>query len=332
MKGSIEKRGNSFRLVVSTGVDGEGKQIKLYRTIRTTDRKEAETQLAVFIADIQKGNSAQSKGMTVAALWEYWLEHYAENNLEDTTIQYYKDMWPRIKQAIGNMRLDRIEPKHIQAFLKNLAEPGIKKVQQKKDATEEKAPAKLSPITIKKYLAVISGMFEKAVKWRFMDYNPCKHVEAPKAQPKQKQIYDLETTGKFLQALDGEETRHQLMVLLALTAGLRREEIFGLRWCDIEENIISIRQARVVAGTQIITKTPKTNSSMRSVSIPAELVALIKKHSAEEAAKRLKKGKEWKGKDKADNDLIFTTYDGSDLHPQSMNNFLRRFCDENNLP
>ena len=122
------------------------------------------------------------------------------------------------------------------------------------------------------------------------------------------------------------------MILLALTAGLRREEIFGLRWCDIDENIISIRQARVVVGSQVITKTPKTASSMRSVSIPAELVALIKKHSAEEAAKRLKKGAEWKGKDKADDDLIFTSFDGTDIHPQSMNNFLRRFCLEHDFP
>lgn len=343
MRGSIERRGeNSFRLVISGGLDGSGKQNKQTRLFKSDanmteaqKQKAANEALALFIADLKKGNGAQSQGMTVAKLWAYWLEHYAETNLEQTTVEYYKNMWPRINKAIGHMRIDRIKPEHIQAFMKKLGEPGIKKIQQKKNASpeeKEKPPAKLSPVTIRKYHAVISGMFSKAVKWRFMDYNPCDHTEAPKAQQNQKQIYDLETTGKFLESLDGEETRHQLMILLALSAGLRREEIFGLRWCDIDENIISIRQARVVVGSQIITKTPKTASSMRSVSIPAELVALIKKHSAEEAAKRLKKGAEWKGKDKADDDLIFTTWDGSDLHPQSMNNFLRRFCIEHDFP
>ena len=343
MRGSIERRGeNSFRLVISGGLDGSGKQNKQTRLFKTDPsmteakkQKAAEEALALFVADLKKGNTAQSQGMTVKKLWEYWLEHYAETNLEQTTVEYYKNMWPRINAAIGHIRLDRIKPEHIQTFLKNLAEPGIKKIQQKKNASpeeKEKPPAALSPVTIRKYHAVISGMFSKAVKWRFMDYNPCDHTEAPKAQQKQKQIYDLETTGEFLEALDGEETRHQLMILLALTAGLRREEIFGLRWSDIDENIISIRQVRVVVGSQVITKDPKTTSSMRSVSIPAELVALIKKHSAEEAAKRLKKGADWKGKDKADDDLIFTTWDGSDLHPQSMNNFLRRFCKEHDFP
>ena len=343
MKGSIERRGpNSFRLIVSGGLDGTGKQKKLTRSLKVDESlsefeklKAADEGLALFIADIKRGNSAQSKGMTVANLWEYWLQNYAESNLEETTVEYYKRMWPRIKAALGHLRLDRIEPKHIQQFMQNLAEPGIKVVQRKKGDTTEKPPAKLSAVTIHKYHAVLSGMFSRAVKWRFMDYNPCSHTEAPKAkQQKPKKIYDIETAGRFLEALEGEEVRHRVMCLLALTAGLRREEIFGLRWCDvdIDGKTISIRQARVVVGTKIITKEPKTASSRRSVSIPDELAALLKKHSAKEAERRLKLGTAWKGKKKADDDLIFTSWDGSDLHPQSMNNFLRRFCDANNLP
>ena len=340
MRGSIERRGaNSFRLIVSGGLDGTGKQQKLKRSLKVDEwLSEAEKQkaaaegLALFIADIRKGNNSQSKGMTVSNLWEYWLQNYAEPNLEETTVEYYKRMWPRIKEALGHLRLDRIEPKHIQQFMQNLAEPGIKNVQQKKGDTTEKPPAKLSAVTIRKYHAVLSGMFTKAVKWRFMDFNPCEHTEAPKAKQKPKQIYDLETAGRFLEALEGEETRHKLMCLLALSAGLRREELFGLRWCDVDGNTISIRQARVVVGSRIITKEPKTASSMRSVSIPDELAALLKKHSAKEAERRLKLGTAWKGKSKADDDLIFTSWDGSDLHPQSMNNFLRRFCDKHNLP
>ena len=340
MKGSIERRGeNSFRLVVSGGLDGNGKQIKHTRLFKSdaglteaAKKKAADEALALFIADIKKGNNAQSQGKTVSDLWEYWLQNYAETNLEETTIEYYKKMWPRIKAALGHIRLDRIKPEHIQDFMRNLAEPGIKQVQQKKNATTEKPPAKLAPETIKKYHAVLSGMFTKAVKWRFMDYNPCDHTEAPKAQHKTKSIYDIEQTGRFLSLLEGEEVRHQLMILLALSAGLRREEIFGLRWCDIEENIIYVRQVRVVAGTKIIEKEPKTVSSKRSVSVPAEVVALIKRHKAKESEKRLKKGEAWKGAEKAENDYVFTTWDGEPLHPQSMNNFLRRFCDEHNIP
>ena len=336
MKGSIERRGeNSFRLVISDGTDGGGKRQKFTNLFKADDSlsdakkvEAAESALAEFITDHRRGLTAQSGGMTVTGLWEYWLEHHARPTLEETTIIYYENMWPRIRDSIGSLRLDRVQPKNIQSFIKNLAEPGIKKIQQKKEAPvdkKEKPQAKLSPVTIRKYHAVLQGMFSKAVLWRLMSFNPCEHTEAPRGKQKEKAIYDLETTGKFLASLEGEEVRHQLMILLALSAGLRREEIFGLRWSDIDGNIISIRKARVVAGGKVITKEPKTASSMRSISVPTEVVALIKRHSAKEAEKKLKKGDLWQGK----HDLVFTTYDGSDLHPQSMNNFLRRFCTDN---
>ena len=239
-------------------------------------------------------------------------------------------MWPRINQAMGSIRLDRLAPKNIQSFLRNLAEPGIKQVQQKKNAEadkKEKPPAKLAPLTIRKYHAVLSGMFDYAIKMRLMDYNPCENVTLPKVDTKEKTIYDLETTGRFLLVMESEEVRHQLMVQLALTAGLRREEIFGLRWIDVDGNTLHIRQARVVAGTKVICKQPKTKSSRRSVSIPPEVTALFKRHKAQEAEKKLKKGTAWEG-----SDLVFTTWTGGDLHPQSFNNYLQRLCKANDLP
>jgi len=339
MKGSIEKRGeNSYRLVVSTGVDGTGKQVKLTRLFKTDDgmtdadkRKEAETALAEFITDIRKGNTAQSKGMTVSGLWVYWQENYAVHNLEDTSLFYYRQLWPRIEKALGNSRLDRIQPRHVQSFMKNLAEPGIKKASRKKNkpAGETKiAPASsLSPATMRKYHALLQSIFTKAVQWRLMDYNPCAHTSPPRAAQKEKAIYDVETTGKFLSEMEGEETAFRLMVMLAFTAGLRREEIFGLRWTDIDEANLSIRQARVCIGKQVVTKQPKTSSSRRSVSVPAEVATLIKRHSAQEAAKKLQAGKSWQG-----SDLVFTNKDGSALHPQTMNNFLKQFCKIKGLP
>ena len=334
MKGSIEKRGpNSYRLVVSVGVDGSGKQEKLTRLFKPGEtlsdfekQKAAETALAEFITDIKKGKSAQSKGFNVDELFTYWMDNYVTSNLEETTKIYYENMRPRIKKGIGSMRLDQVQPKHIQSFLKNLAEPGIKQTQHKKDA-KEKPPEKLSPTTVKKYHAVLSGLFDYGVKMRMMDYNPVEHVTAPKGQAKEKSIIDLETTGRFLLIMESEEVRHQLMVNLALTAGLRREEIFGLRWIDVDDSTLHIRKARVVAGTTIVTKEPKTKTSRRSVSIPPNVVALFKRHSAKEAAKQLKKGEAWKK-----SEFVFTTHDGDDLHPQSFNNYLTRLCKANNLP
>ena len=120
MTGTVIKRGiNSYRLMVSAGFDGNKKRQRLTRTVKASSPKEAEKLLAAFIVDIEKGNSAQSKGMTVADLWIYWNENYAMQNLELTSIVFYANKWPRIRQALGNIRLDRLEPKHVQCFYKS---------------------------------------------------------------------------------------------------------------------------------------------------------------------------------------------------------------------
>ena len=354
MKGSIERRGpNSFRLVISDGTDGEGKRQKFFRLFKTDDGmteasklKAADEALALFIADILKGNTAQNKGMTVSALWDFWIENHAKPNCEATSLLYYQGFRDRIIKALGNLRIDRIQPKHLLAFYKNLGEPGVKKLppKKKKATTSDEQPneptleelaaiekaktATLSPTTVKKYHIVLKNLFNCAVRWRLTDYNPAEKLTPPRASTKEKKIYDLETTGKMLALLDAEEPRHKLMIMLGLTCGLRREEIFGLRWSDInlDNKELSIKQVRVVAKG-VITKSPKTAGSSRVISFPAELIPLLKSHSAAEAKKKLKLGEDWKG-----SDLLFTDWFGADLHPQSMNNFLWRFCRTNNLP
>lgn len=357
MKGSIERRGpNSFRLVISDGTDGGGKRQKFTRLFKVDDflseakkQEAAETALSLFISDYKRGLSAQSQGKTVAELWEYWMENHVRPNCEATSVLYYEGLWPRIEAAIGKMRIDRVQPKHLLAFYKNLSEPGVKKIPKRKKAPPENSEAepakveeaktdkpetpakellKLSPTTIKKYHIVLKNLFNKAIQWRLMDFNPAQNLTPPKAPAKEKQIYDLEMTGKLLSLLEGEDTRHKLMIMLGLTCGLRREEIFGLRWCDVDEekHELSICQVRVVAKT-IITKVPKTKGSARIISYPAELDSLIKKHGAEEAKKQLRLGTNWKG-----SDLLFTDWFGADLSPQSLNNFLWRFCKKHDLP
>lgn len=340
MKGSIEKRGeNSYRLVVSQGFDGSGKRIKKTRCIKASSPKEADTALALFIADIQRGDAAQSKGMSVAELWKYWLDNHATANLEQTTLVYYSNMWPRIETAIGNTRLDKLEPKHIQAFLKNLGEPGVKHIQEKKpsDTSEEGKEVKedkhapcLAPITIRKYHAVLSGLFSHAVKWNLMNYNPCARVTAPKVKRSQKKaLYDFDQTRSLLTALEGEELRHRLLVMLALTAGLRNEELFGLHWQDISDNLLKIKECRVYLGKEYgtVTKSTKNASSDRELTVPVEVVELLNSHKLAEKKKHLKKGVKW-----TEQNFVFTTWDAKPMHPQAFRCFLKRFTEANNLP
>ena len=325
MAGSIEKRGeNSYRLTISAGADGNGKRIKHTKTVSCTSEREAEKELARFIVAVENQQHATSGKMTLTGLYEYWKEHHALKNLAPTTVACYNFIYPRIKTALGQKRIDKIEPRHIQAFLANLAEPGIKKLQQKKGSTEPQPKECLSASSIKKHHELLSSMFNKAVRWNLLPYNPCQRIDPPKLERKSKDIYDQQALGLFLQHLECEDDKYKLWALLALTGGLRREEIFGLEWKHInfETATLRIEQASVYTPeTGTILKGTKNKSSTRSISIPQSVLKLLKQHELSQKEDRLSIGDKWQ-----ESGRLFTQWNGKPGHPHSFNTWLRRFC------
>lgn len=320
MAGTIEKRGqNSYRLTVTAGYDGNGQQIRYRKTVTASSRQAAERLLATFVAEVEQGVAATTgtAKMTMKDFFDFWLDHTQH---KINTRVYYERLWPRIETAFGRLRLQKIEPRHILAFMKNLAEPGIRA-----------DGGYLSPNTQRKYYAMLKTMFSAARKWRFITYNPCDSVEPPRQVHQIKPIYDEEKTAAFLQALSVESLKWQSMVLIALAAGLRREELFGLEWQDVDftASAITIRQASVYAGKKygVINDTPKTAASVRTITVPENVLNVLRQYKTEQNEARLKLGNLWKGSTK-----VWTTPDGGPAHPTSFTSFMRKFTLKNDLP
>ena len=353
----IEKRGDtSWRLTVYDGYDGNGQQIRYRKTVTAPNISEAKKLYKLFAADVQRGNVAKSGKMTLTQFYEFWKENHALKNHEISTIAYNDQLFTRIKTALGHKKIAAIEPKHLLAFYKNLAEPGIKKVQKPKgenspeptdknkdnnlngtmidaetakDKPKEPLPA-LASSTVRKYHTLISSLLEKAVKWGLLPYNAAKRVEPPKNDAKPKSIYDPELLGSFLNVLETEDLKHRLWILLALAGGLRREEVFGLEWKNVnfETGTLALEQASIyVAGKGTITKGPKNKSGRRNVSLPPSTMALLAEYKVEQAKAENKLGSKW-----IKTDRIFTRWNGGNAHPQSFNTWLTRFCKEKGLP
>ncbi|MDU2065507.1 MAG: tyrosine-type recombinase/integrase [Sporomusaceae bacterium] len=326
MAKKIEKRGeNSYRLTVSSGSNGLGQPILHRKTVTAKNQREAEKQYALFIAEIEKGQIASSGKMTLNQYFDYWKEHYASTNLEATTLNTYDHAFKRISAALGQKRLDKIEPIHLNSF--------FTKLQGTVSHLATKEPIKLSPATIKKHYELLSIMFNRAVKWNLLPFNPVERIEIPKLKHTPKKIYSPEELGYFLLLLETEPLKYKIMILLALTGSLRREEIFGLEWkhIDFAQHTIQIEQAAVyVPKHGIILKNTKTNSSNRLISIPASLTQLLKHHKLEQASAQLELGNKWE-KDPC-HQFVFTTWNGKAAHPHSINTWLKRFVVEHNLP
>ena len=129
---SIEKRGNSYRIVVSCGLDSAGKQIKKSMTWTPSPgmtakqtEKELKRQEALFEEKCRTGQVLDQQ-IRFSEFVEVWWERYAKQQLKEKTLAGYKGLLERILPAIGHIRLDRLQPQHLLEFYENLAEEGVK--------------------------------------------------------------------------------------------------------------------------------------------------------------------------------------------------------------
>ena len=258
--GSVQKTGKySWKLTVSSGFDDSGKRVRHTKTVKVTNddpekqEKEANQQLALFIAEIEKGNTASAGKTNIAQFCDLWQKNHAKRHLAPKTIHRYNqliDSW--IVPALGNIKLNKLKPTQILSFYGNLEESGIRK-----DGKE----GALSPRTRLHIHRLLHTILETAVQWEYLNSNPVSKVKAPKAEKAKISIIGEEELERFILLLDNEELKWKVLSLLTLTAGLRIGEAMGLEWkhIDFAKHTISVEQSSQYVGKKIITKSTKTN-------------------------------------------------------------------------
>ena len=336
--GSIQRTGEqSFKLVVCAGTGEDGRRIRKTKTVKVAGKtveaqeRNARRQLALFIAEVEQGKVSSGGSINLHNFYQYWKENYALRNHEKTTIAYNDFLFQRIDAALGHKKIKDITPQHILLFMKNLAEPGVK---IDVNASRRKIPIApenktLSISSVRKHISLLNTLLAHAVRWNMLPYNPCTRIALPKAARKRPKIYDEATLRRFLELLAEEETKHQLLVSLALTGGLRRQEIFGLRWQDVnfQAHTVCICQASFYISGTLALKSPKSHSSNRTISLPDSCMALLKKHQEEQTERINRLGDKW-----VDTGLVFTKWNGTQAHLQTFINWLKRFTEAHNLP
>lgn len=322
---NITKRKNSYLIRVSCGYDVNGKQIFQSMTWTPDEgmtarqiEKELNRQAVLFEEQCKKG--FQTKAVKFEAFAKEWFEEYARVNLRNTTYERLLQLRGRIYGAIGHMRMDKITPRQIQAFVNTLS----------KDGANEVTGKPLAPKTIRHNLSLISDVFGYAVKMGVVSDNPCSKVTIPKAEQKEKQIYTSQEVNKFLYLLKNEPLKYQVFFNLAVYSGFRRGELLGLEWKDIsfEENIISVRRtSNYTAEKGIYTDTTKTKRSQRTLKFPQEIMDILREFKAEQDAEALRIGDKW-----VETDRLFVKWNGEPMNNQTPYWWLSEFCKKNDLP
>lgn len=129
---TVQKRGNSYRITVSSGYDLSGKQLRHCITwlpapgmTQKQVEKELERQKVLFEERCRTGQLLDGS-IRFADFADRWLKDYAEKQLRKKTLAEYKRLLPRINMAIGHIRLDALRPDHLLSFYENLSEKGIR--------------------------------------------------------------------------------------------------------------------------------------------------------------------------------------------------------------
>lgn len=287
--GSIQHLGDGkYRLRVSAGFDDFGKRIQISRVIRAKSDTEAERLLMELYAE--KNKLAEERitkpPETLGEIYKEFKENHI-SKLRPNTQDYYERLWDAYLEKRKRAKLARITPKAIYDILKDC---------DGKSRTQ------------KALYGMLYTMLKKAVEWGYLDRNPCERVEPPKYKAKEKRPYTETELLEVVKAVEKEPVQFQLIFCFAAMLGMRRSEIVGLKWSDIDfdAGTLSIRRAaarKVGEGTYI--DDTKTERSKRTLYLDDVMLDKLRTHRAEQAERRLKLANKWQGED-----WIFTQWDG----------------------
>lgn len=188
----------------------------------------------------------------------------------------------------------------------------------------------LSNTSIAKYHTLLSSMLSTAVQWQMIFSNPCERVAPPKRN-RQEEIYLDEVQAlQLIKCLDREPLRYRTAIMLLLYSGMRRGELCGLTWQDIDftHNLISITKASLYLPEYgVFDDSTKNKSSERVIQVPKEMTDLLKLYQKEQNILRLSMGDQWINSGK-----IFTTQYGAPMHPDTLSDWFKKFIRKNDLP
>ena len=208
---------------------------------------------------------------TVAAWLRTWFDLYAKPHIRPSTMNYYhRNIEQHIIPAIGDIPLNKLTTRDLQKLYNDLQSNGrLRKVQKKEKPG-------LSNSTVRGIHMMLHNAFERAVKERLIPRNPTEDCIAPKIQKFEMQILQPEHIKEYLNAANARGLLP--MFYLELVSGLRKGELTALLWSDLDiqnRTIYVSKQYVKNPNGELTLSRPKTETSVRKVSIPQDAVDLL---------------------------------------------------------
>ena len=294
-EGSISRRGNGGWMAQYAVYTPEGRKRK---TIYGKTRKDVAAKLARAVSDREDGLVFDAGNLKVGEYLERWLKDSVEGNVRSRTLSNYQLQVRRhIVPALGRIQLKTLSPAHVQGLYRSKLDAG------------------LAPSSVRYIHAVLHRALKQALRWGLVPRNVTEAVDLPKLVSDEVDALTPEDARAFLDAARGD--RFEALYVVAVTTGMRRGELLGLRWTDIDlDGAARLRVGRQLqrmrdgSGLQFVT--PKGGKG-RTIRLPVCTVEELKAHRARQAEEKLKAGSLYE-----DGGLVFATEVGMPLEPSNI--------------
>jgi integrase len=263
------------------------------------------------LAAVAAGQVPDAGRLTVGAYFDQWLAGHSPS-LKPSTAKSYREVvqW-YVQPQLGRVKLVNLNALLIRSLYANLLVQGGRRRR-----------GGLRPATVAVVHRVLRKALNDAVLWGLLVRSPLLGVKPPRHTRPEMHAWSPNEARRFLRSVEGDRL-YGLWVLI-LATGMRRGELAGLRWADVDldAGVLAVRRSRVSVAYAVDESDPKTRSSVRTISLDARAIAVLRAYRRFQLEERLAWGRAW-----TDTGYVFTREDGYPLHPERITVLLGRLVE-----
>ena len=263
------------------------------RYVSAKKKSDAERALRQAMTDAERGLVFEAGTVTIEEYLNRWLKDSVKDTVRRSTfVQYKSVVHCHLGPALGRLKLKALTSAHVRGLYR------------------EKLDSGLSPRTVQYIHTTLHKALKQAVMDGLIPRNVTDAVKAPQAHKKEVKSLTPTEIRALLSAASGD--RLEALYIVAIHTGLRRSELLGLKWTDVDldARILAVQRSLDKDGTF---NPPKRNKSRRTVKLTSQAMEALKSHRACQNEERLCLGSIWD-----DHDLVFPNQVGKPMNADNL--------------
>jgi integrase len=306
---AIIRRGSRYVVRLDLGRGPDGKRIYKYHSGYQTKRAAQQARTELLGALERRSYVAPDKTTVAEYLRGQWLPAIHTRVRPGTWVEYQRKVDTHLVPAVGQVPLQQLTTAMLNALYAQLLAHDV------------------GARTVQYVHATIRKALNDAVRSGLLVRNPALHATPPTPRLAELQTWTAEELRRFLASV--EDQRLAAMWRLAALTGMRRGQVLGLRWADLDldHGWLAVRQTLVVVNNHMHISQPKTARGRRRIALDPTTISALRRHRKAQAAERLATGPTW-----SDTGLVFTHQDGRPLHPEHARRLFDRQLHRVGLP